>query len=58
MIQEEWIERAVQSPIREQYQADRRIRRWTRVSDRYLRVTVLPDGETVHNAFFERRFVP
>lgn len=58
MIQREWIERAVQSPIREQRQADGRIRRWTRVGDRYLRVIVLPDGETVHNAFFDRRFVP
>ena len=25
---------------------------------RYLRVILLPDGETVHNAFFDRRFRP
>jgi hypothetical protein len=25
---------------------------------RYLRVILLPDRETVHNAFFDRRFRP
>jgi hypothetical protein len=41
--------------------ADGRIRRWVQVPEmenRYLRVILLPDGETVHNAFFDRRFVP
>jgi hypothetical protein len=28
------------------------------VKSRYLRVILLADGETVHNAFFDRRFVP
>ncbi len=61
MISEEWIERAILSPIRETVQADGRIRRWTPVREmegRYLRVILLPDGETVHNAFFDRSFVP
>ncbi len=61
MISEEWIERAIYSPIRETVQADGRIRRWTQVREmegRYLRVILLPDGETVHNAFFDRSFVP
>ena len=60
-IEDEWIERAVQSPIREVIQADGRIRRWTAVPEaggRFLRVILLPDGETVHNAFFDRRFTP
>jgi len=26
------------------------------MDNRYLRVILLPDGETVHNAFFDRRF--
>jgi hypothetical protein len=26
--------------------------------NRYLRVVLLSDGETVHNAFFDRRFTP
>jgi hypothetical protein len=55
----EWIERAVQAPVREMVQADGRIRRWTpipEVGGKVLRVVLLPDGETVHNAFFDRGF--
>ncbi len=61
MIADEWIERAIQMPYRQFVQADGRIRRWVQVPEmenRYLRVILLPDGETVHNAFFDRRFVP
>ena len=61
LIRDDWIERAISSPMREQIQADRRIRRWIQVpemGDRFLRVVLLPDGETVHNAFFDRRFEP
>lgn len=61
VIREEWIERAIRQPIREYVQADGRIRRWTQVTEmesRYLRVILLPDGETVHNAFFDRGFKP
>jgi hypothetical protein len=60
-ILDEWIERAIQSPIRESVQTDGRIRRWTQVHEmdgRFLRVVLLLDGETVHNAFFDRRFKP
>jgi hypothetical protein len=28
------------------------------MDNRYLRVILLADGETVHNAFFDRGFVP
>ena len=34
-------------------------RRWGKIEEaegRYLRVVLLEDGETVHNAFFDRRF--
>ncbi|MES1255441.1 MAG: hypothetical protein ABUS56_07535 [Acidobacteriota bacterium] len=61
VIQDEWIERAVRTPLREHIQADGRIRRWIRVpeaGDRVLRVILPPDGETVHNAFFDRGFTP
>lgn len=61
VIQDEWIERAMQAPIREHVQADGRIRRWVHVPEmegRYLRIVLLPDGETVHNAFFDRGFEP
>lgn len=61
MIQDDWIRRTVNAPEREQVQEDGRIRRWARIremDDRYLRVILLPDGETVHNAFFDRSFKP
>ena len=61
IIQEQWIERAIRTPIREHVQTDGRIRRWTQVTEmenRFLRVVLLADGETVHNAFFDRRFMP
>lgn len=61
MILDEWIERAMNDPVHEQVQSDGRIRRWTLVPEmgnRYLRVILLADGETVHNAFFDRRFTP
>ena len=57
----EGIEQAIRAPIREIVQTDGRIRRWTQVpelEDRFLRVVLLPDGETVHNAFFDRGFGP
>jgi hypothetical protein len=60
-ILDSWIERAIREPVREVRQNDGRIRRWVRVDasgGRYLRVVLLEDGETVHNAFFDRRFVP
>jgi hypothetical protein len=61
VIRDEWVERARDSPIREHIQADGRIRRWAPISEakgRVLRVILLADGETVHNAFFDRRFRP
>jgi hypothetical protein len=61
VILDDWIQRAINSPIRETKQKDGRIRRWCQVPEmenRYLRVILLPDGETVHNAFFDRDFSP
>jgi len=58
-IRIEWIERVVNNPLREQIQSDGRIRRWARIpeaGDKFLRVVLLEDGETVHNAFFDRSF--
>jgi hypothetical protein len=60
-ILDSWIERAITTPIREIRQQDGRIRRWVAIPEmenRYLRVILLPDGETVHNAFFDRGFTP
>jgi predicted transposase YbfD/YdcC len=58
-IKLEWIQQAVDNPDAEHVQRDGRIRRWKRIDDaagRFLRVVLLEDGETVHNAFFDRRF--
>jgi hypothetical protein len=57
---DEWVMTAVEQPIREMRQSDGRIRRWIYVDSeaRYLRVILLEDGETVHNAFFDRNFKP
>ncbi len=61
IIQDEWILRVVASPEREYVQADGRVRRWARIDEmegRCLRVILLPDRETVHNAFFDRGYKP
>ena len=61
IIRDEWIRRAIDQPVREAVQADGRIRRWTFVPEaggRALRVVLLPDRTTVHNAFFDRSFKP
>lgn len=58
-IQDEWIEQAINNPINQEIQSDNRIRRWAKIQEnenRYLRIVLLEDGETVHNAFFDRRF--
>lgn len=60
-IRLEWIQQVIDNPIKEFVQEDGRIRRWGKIAemeDKYLRVVLLPDGETVHNAFFDRRFEP
>jgi hypothetical protein len=58
-IKDEWIQRAINQPLREVIQADGRIRRWAQIPEmgnRYLRVVLLADAETIHNAFFDRDF--
>lgn len=57
-ILDEWISRVMRSPEIRETQGDGRIRLWKRIAeadDRWLRVILLEDGETVHNAFFDRR---
>ena len=51
----------IDHPARQVKQKDGRIRRWGRIAEMhnmYLRVILLPDGITVHNAFFDRSFHP
>ncbi len=59
IIKAEWIQRVVTRPEAEYIQADGRIRRWAKIEEmenRYLRVVLLSDGETLHNAFFDRGY--
>ena len=56
-----WIRQAIERPVREAVQADGRVRRWAMIPEadgRALRVVLLPDQLTVHNAFFDRTFRP
>ena len=59
-IRREWCERILADPIARVVQPDGRVRLWDLVPElenRVLRVLTLSDGETVHNAFLDRRFV-
>lgn len=59
LIQNEWIRRAIEGPIHEEVQTDGRVRVWVRIPEfenRALRVILLDDRRTVHNAFFDRQF--
>jgi len=61
-IDEKWCSEIVARPLRRDVQTDGRIRFWGEVTDprdgkvRILRVVTLEDGETIHNAFFDRGF--
>jgi hypothetical protein len=53
--------RVIQAPIWEETQRDGRIRKWAFIPElggRALRVVTLADGDTIHNAFLDRRFTP
>ncbi len=58
----DWFAAVLASPLRRSVQPDGRIRYWGKVTDprdgqeRVLRVVTLEDGETVHNAFFDRGY--
>jgi len=58
MIRMEWIENVMANPDRVEIQKDGRIRKWGWIEHemKYLRVILLEDNETVHNAFFDRNF--
>ena len=61
-IRLQWCRDVLAAPIRRQVQLDGRIRFWGRIivpgeaRTRFLRVVTLEDGETLHNAFFDRNF--
>ena len=61
-IDRQWCTEVIAHPIKRDVQPDGRVRFWGRimqpgdVTPRFLRVVTLDDGETVHNAFFDRGF--
>ena len=57
-IKDEWIQLVVEKPDAEKVQSDGRIKRWSWIKEenKYLRVILLEDKETVHNAFFDRDY--
>ncbi|MEW6186577.1 MAG: hypothetical protein AB1585_12655 [Thermodesulfobacteriota bacterium] len=57
-IKIEWIHRVIAFPVKTEVQADGRIKKWAWIVEegKFLRVILLEDGETVHNAFFDRSF--
>ena len=59
IIKMEWIIRTIEKPVKKVIQSDGRIRLWSPIKEmdsRYLKVILLEDGETIHNAFFDRGF--
>jgi hypothetical protein len=60
-IRMEWIVRTAEAPEHQSVQADGRLRCWRRIPEaegRWLRVVLLDDRRTIHNAFFDRGLVP
>jgi hypothetical protein len=61
-IQRDWCLQVLASPIRREVQGDGRVRFWGPIAllgetrPQFLRVVTLEDGETIHNAFFDRNF--
>jgi len=58
-IRLEWIEQVLADPVKREVQTNDRISSWRNIEEaegRVLRVITLGDGETVHNAFFDRNF--
>ena len=57
-IKNKWIEYVIKNPEKTVVQSDGRIRKWAKIkeTDKYLRIILLPDGTTVHNAFFDRSY--
>ena len=57
-----WCVEVLATPLRRETQPDGRVRFWAEIDTgratgpRVLRVVTLADGETIHNAFFDRGF--
>lgn len=56
----EWCRLALESPDEKVLQTDGRIRYYKHIEaeKKFIRVITLEDGETIHNAFFDRNYKP
>ena len=61
-IERDWCAAVISAPLKKETQDDGRLRFWGEVirpgeaAKRILRVVTLNDGETIHNAYFDRNF--
>ncbi len=57
-LRREWCELAMKHPMETELQSDGKFRHWVYIDEigKYIRVIILEDGETVHNAFPDRGF--
>ena len=57
-VKDKWIQYVIDNPELIKTQRDGRIKKWAFIAqeNKYLRVILLEDGETVHNAFWDRRY--
>lgn len=58
-VERAWIASVLANPVKTEQQPNQRIAYWGNIEEaenRVLRVITLEDGETVHNAFFDRNF--
>jgi hypothetical protein len=55
-IKDKWLDFTIKNPVQTEIQSDGRIRKWAKIEEegKYLRVILFEDGETIHNAFFDR----
>ena len=59
-IKKEWCIQVIENPIKVEKQENNRYRFWEYIEEmenRALRVITLEDKQTIHNAFFDRRFI-
>ncbi len=59
LIKDNWIQSVIDNPLHLEKQEDGRVRCWGHIEEnnnKILRVVLLEDMKTVHNAFFDRRF--
>ncbi|MEM9118805.1 MAG: hypothetical protein AAGD09_13100 [Cyanobacteria bacterium P01_F01_bin.56] len=58
-IRREWCDLVLAEPLKQVIQPNGRMSAWAVIpefGDRVLRVITLEDGETLHNAYFDRNF--